>query len=225
MFDRSNQHNRHHHQFGGPGARGRGHGRGMGAGRPHHGEVEQFEGEYDHRGPGGQRGRARRGEARFLLLDVLKDGPLHGYEIIRLLQERSGGAYAPSPGTVYPTLQHLEDVGLVTVAQDESRKVYQLTDLGKAELAEHADEIAIFWKQFSQPAVSSACGAEAAFLKHETEDLLRALWFGAERLMNSDNADGLKSLRQTIERCKTEVRAIITQGQETTTPNRDSETI
>lgn len=92
------------------------------------------------RGPGhehGPRGRFfERGAIRWVLLGLLAEGPMHGYEMIRRLEERSGGRYAPSPGVIYPTLQSLEDEGLVTVVNEGGKKVYTITDSGKAALGE-----------------------------------------------------------------------------------------
>jgi DNA-binding PadR family transcriptional regulator len=67
------------------------------------------------------------------LLSALLDGPGHGYEIIRRLDQRSGGLWRPSAGSVYPTLQLLEDQGLVTSEESGGRRVYRLTDAGRAE--------------------------------------------------------------------------------------------
>ena len=81
-------------------------------------------------GPGGEHpgergGRARRGEARLSCCwTFCGTGPKHGYEIIKSLESRSGGQYAPSPGTVYPTLQFLEEAGLIRAEQQNERKVY-----------------------------------------------------------------------------------------------------
>src|SRR5215470_10982285 len=73
-----------------------------------------FGGPFGGRGRGGGRGRARRGDVRASILALLKDRPMHGYEMIQEIGERSGGAWRPSPGSVYPTLQLLEDEGLIT---------------------------------------------------------------------------------------------------------------
>lgn len=72
-------------------------------------------------GRGGGRGRARRGDVRASILALLKDRPMHGYEMIQEIGERSGGAWKPSPGSVYPTLQLLEDEGLITSASEGAR--------------------------------------------------------------------------------------------------------
>jgi len=89
----------------------------------------------------GMRFRPERGEVRYLVLDALSTGPSHGYEIIARLEEKTEGAYKPSPGTIYPLLSLLEDLELVSVELDGKRKRYELTDAGRAELEEHADEI------------------------------------------------------------------------------------
>ncbi|MET0144001.1 MAG: PadR family transcriptional regulator [Ilumatobacteraceae bacterium] len=89
-------------------------------------------------GPG--RHRARRGAIRSSVLALLAERPMHGYELISELEERTGGRWRPSPGSVYPTLAHLEDEGLVRSFDDDGRKRFELTDAGQAWLAEHQDE-------------------------------------------------------------------------------------
>lgn len=74
-----------------------------------------------------------RGNVRPLLLAVLLDGPAHGYELIRRLEARSGGAWRPSPGSVYPTLQLLEEAELLTGRDDGGKRVYDLTTAGRVE--------------------------------------------------------------------------------------------
>ena len=78
------------------------------------------------------------GDLRYVVLRLLEEKPRHGYEIIKALEEKFGGAYAPSPGAVYPTLQLLEDLGYARIASDqEGKKVYEITDAGRAHLAEN----------------------------------------------------------------------------------------
>src|SRR4051794_38709203 len=83
------------------------------------------------RGYGRGRHPVRRGDVRSAILALLDDRPMHGYEIIQELEERTGGRWTPSAGSIYPTLQLLEDEGLVTSEEVEGRKVYSLTDAGK----------------------------------------------------------------------------------------------
>ncbi|WP_411080963.1 helix-turn-helix transcriptional regulator [Streptomyces sp. cmx-18-6] len=82
------------------------------------------------------------GRLRLYLLKLLDEAPRHGYEVIRLLEERFQGLYAPSAGTVYPRLAKLEAEGLVTHATEGGRKVYSITDAGRAELAGRSGELA-----------------------------------------------------------------------------------
>lgn len=90
---------------------------------------------FGHRGGPHQGGRrTRRGDIRVALLAGLSDGPAHGYELIQRLSDRTGGRWKPSPGSVYPTLQLLEDAGFVSASQQDTKRVYAITDAGKTEL-------------------------------------------------------------------------------------------
>ena len=89
-------------------------------------------------GPGG--GRARRGDVRSAVLRLLAEQPMHGYQIIQELSSSSGGAWSPSAGSVYPTLQLLADEGLVIAEETGGKKVFSLTDAGTAAVAESADQ-------------------------------------------------------------------------------------
>lgn len=95
-------------------------------------------GEFSWGGGPRHRGRRRRGDIRIALLFGLEAGPAHGYELIQRLGERTGGRWKPSPGSVYPTLQMLEEEGLVSAAEQDGKKVYELTDAGREALSERA---------------------------------------------------------------------------------------
>ncbi|MEH1123591.1 PadR family transcriptional regulator [Micromonospora sp. CPCC 206061] len=82
------------------------------------------------------------GRLRLYLLKLLDDGPKHGYELIRLLEERFLGLYAPSAGTIYPRLARMEAEGLVTHTAAGGRKVYEITEAGRMELRDRAGEVA-----------------------------------------------------------------------------------
>jgi DNA-binding PadR family transcriptional regulator len=99
-------------------------------------------------GPRGRHFRGRmgrifeQGDLKYVILRLLEEKPRHGYEIIKELEDRFGGAYSPSPGTVYPTLTMLEDLGYAKVTEDEGgRKVYEITPEGAAYLAEHSTTV------------------------------------------------------------------------------------
>ena len=102
------------------------------------------------RGPRGRHGhgpwggpmrgrRARRGDIRTALLVLLAEEPRNGYALIQEIERRSDGAWRPSPGSVYPTLQQLEDEGLVRAGERDGNRVYEVTDAGRTEVAERGD--------------------------------------------------------------------------------------
>jgi DNA-binding PadR family transcriptional regulator len=96
--------------------------------------------EHERHGPGGRRRGSPmfgRGDLKFALLELLTDQPQHGYEMIKALEERSGGFYTPSAGAIYPTLQMMEDIGWATSQTVAGKKVYTLTEAGKQALQEH----------------------------------------------------------------------------------------
>ena len=96
---------------------------------------------------GGHRRRDRKrmfegGELRLVLLKLIADEPRHGYQLIKAIEDMTGGDYAPSPGVVYPTLTMLEDMGFIAeMNSKESKKVFEATDEGRAHLEENADEV------------------------------------------------------------------------------------
>ncbi len=92
--------------------------------------------------------KVRRGDVRAAILGVLAEQSSNGYQIIQAIAERTGGAWKPSPGSIYPTLQQLEDEGLVFADETSGRRAFALTDEGKRYVQEHGEEIAAPWKAF-----------------------------------------------------------------------------
>ena len=90
-------------------------------------------GPWGHRGRGRGQGRRGRGDVRAAILALLAERPMHGYEMIQELEARTGGVWRPSPGSVYPTLQLLEDEGLIAGEEGEGRRRFTLTDSGRTE--------------------------------------------------------------------------------------------
>lgn len=123
-----------HGKFG-PFGRGRGK---CGPGGPHghHGPPKWM-----HEMLGRRHRRAERGEVRYLVLDAISDQARHGYEIIQTIESKSGGGYRPSPGTIYPTLTMLEEMGFAKSSKKGGKRCYEITDEGRTELEEHADEV------------------------------------------------------------------------------------
>jgi DNA-binding PadR family transcriptional regulator len=98
----------------------------------------------------------QKGDFKYLILDLLRDKPKHGYEIIRELEDRFHGFYSPSPGTVYPTLQYLEDMGYVTGREQDGRRIYTITGEGLSFLSERSktvgdikDQMKRHWRHWS----------------------------------------------------------------------------
>ena len=136
---------RNHREFSGPcghrhamhrGGRGRGFGHGFGRG---------FGGGHDddHEGRGPRRRMFDSGELRLVLLKLIADEPRHGYDLIRRIEELTGGAYAPSPGVIYPTLTLLDDMGQIAAQQSEgAKKLFAITPEGQAELDANRELVA-----------------------------------------------------------------------------------
>ncbi|MCM0617543.1 PadR family transcriptional regulator [Paenarthrobacter sp. MSM-2-10-13] len=93
--------------------------------------VEEFRSRFEKRSGT----RAGRGELRTAILALLAERPMHGYQIIREIEERSGGSWKPSAGSVYPTLQLLADEGFVSTEESNGRKIYSLTEAGREDVA------------------------------------------------------------------------------------------
>lgn len=109
----------------------------------------------------GREGRGRRmfdgGEIRLILLKLIEESPRHGYDLIREIEERTGGAYAPSPGVVYPTLTMLDDMDLIAEHKAEgAKKSFAITEAGTAHLAEHADQVAALFERLAHLASHQA---------------------------------------------------------------------
>lgn len=119
----------------------------MRGGRGWHGSWGPFHFDIDGSEGRGWRGRRSRrmfesGELRLVLLKLIADEPRHGYDLIRAIEELTGGEYAPSPGVVYPTLTLLQDMGLIEEAAEAGpRKPFQITEEGQSHLAERQEEV------------------------------------------------------------------------------------
>jgi len=126
--------------------------------------------------------RVRRGDVRSAILDVLRTAAesesqeqVNGYQVIQQISERSGGAWRPSPGSVYPTIQLLQDEGLVETDDDRPRKTLVLTAEGTAYVAEHADELAAVWAPFEREQQDEKASGYGD-LKPEIGQVMGAVW-------------------------------------------------
>ena len=98
-------------------------------------------------GPGGRRGRARRGDVRAAILLLLEDEPRNGYGLMEEIESRSGGAWRPSPGSVYPALAQLEDEGLIRSDESAGRRSFELTDEGRTYVADNRESLGSPWDE------------------------------------------------------------------------------
>jgi DNA-binding PadR family transcriptional regulator len=149
--------------------------------------------------------RARRGDIKFLLLELLSEQPGHGYDLIKRMETRYGGFRRLSPGSVYPTLQLLEDGGYVTSETTEGKRVYTITDEGRQFLAERAPQ---------EPSDSpwSAFRNAAAGKSQEFNQLRQAAMELASAVMQvarSGNSDRINRVKELLERTKREIYAIL----------------
>lgn len=162
-------------------------------------------------GPGGEGGRFfGRGDMKFALLELLQEHPMHGYEMMKALEEKSGGFYSPSPGSIYPTLQMLEDRGFVTASEVEGKKVYSITDAGRALLAERQGEEEHFagppWMRWRGPG-GHAPRPEMQALRSEAMEVARL--FAIAGRISIQNPEQLGRLRGIIERTRKELNDLI----------------
>ncbi|MFE7507694.1 PadR family transcriptional regulator [Promicromonospora sp. NPDC057488] len=167
----------------GPGFGPRDFGPGFGPGGPHGG---------GRRGPRGPR-RAGRGEIRAAILLLLAEQPMHGYQIIGELADRTDGRWRPSAGAVYPALSLLADEGLVVLSEDGGRKLATLTDEGTAYVEQHKDELGTPWEQ-----VGHGHGRE---LRHE----VRALADAVEQVARTGTPEQVAAVTKLLEKARREV--------------------
>ncbi|HKE91448.1 MAG TPA: PadR family transcriptional regulator [Gemmatimonadales bacterium] len=130
----------------------------------------------------GLSGRLRRrrqwfesGDMKYVILKQLREKPKHGYEIMKDLAEQMHGCYSPSPGTVYPTLQWLEDEGLVRSRDVDGKKVYEITEAGTKFLEEHKDVITDIFDRVAD-AVEDALGGSMAELNQNVSRLMKTVY-------------------------------------------------
>ena len=158
-------------------------------------------------GHGPRRGRMfEKGDLKYVILDLLKDEPSHGYEVIRKLEERSRGFYSPSPGSVYPTLQLLEDMEYVSATQRDGKKVYAITDEGRKFLDENQRSVNDIWGKFGgswDPGVAS----EIHEIRHDLMDLGKL--FGQQMREGRVDQEKLARIRPVISAAAKEIEDIL----------------
>ena len=162
-------------------------------------------------GPPGPRRRGFRmggrmfeqGDLKLVILRLLDEKPRHGYEIIKALEERSGGAYAPSPGTVYPTLTLLEDLGYARATPEEGgRKIYEITPEGRAHLAEHRSTVEDIFERINDFG-GAVFGAAIGEIAAGAATIGRAAFAAASKVHG--DSEKLRRIREIMERAAREI--------------------
>jgi DNA-binding PadR family transcriptional regulator len=165
--------------------------------RGRHGELDREFGGRDFGGPFGGRFRGRvfeNGDLRFVILKLIAEKPRYGYEIIKAIEERLGGSYAPSPGVVYPTLTLLEELGYVTVSTGEgTKKLHTITEEGTAALETNKAAVDALFERMEQ--------ANSAFSRGRAPQIMRAVenFRMALRMKTSQGSLSEEQIRKVVE--------------------------
>ena len=154
-------------------------------------------------GPGRVFGK---GDLKYVILDLLQDRPAHGYELIRALEERFRGFYSPSPGSVYPTLQLLEDLGYVSATRRDGKRVYSITDEGRAFLEENRRSVEAIWDRADE-GWDPQLAAEMREIWREVGGLGRL--FGGEMRAGRVDPEKLRRVRAVISGAAREIEDIL----------------
>lgn len=149
------------------------------------------------RGRGGP--RARRGDVRAAVLALLAERPMHGYEMIKEIEERTEGAWTPSAGSIYPTLQLLEDEGLISGQEIESKRRFSLTETGAAEQAEMAGETTPW----------DAVRADAAPDQIQLADSMKKLHHAIRQAFTAADQGQQKRVRELLDETRRKIYAIL----------------
>jgi DNA-binding PadR family transcriptional regulator len=168
--------------------------------RGRHGELGGFGG-FLGRGP-----RAGRGDIRAAILALLSEQPMHGYQIMRELTERSAGVWRPSAGSIYPTLQLLQDEGLVRDEPSDGRRVFHLTDAGREAAAGAASERAPW----------DAVGEEGDETALELRDVARQVVFAARQVLQAGEPGQIAQAKDVLRETRRRLYAIL--AEDPTTP-------
>jgi DNA-binding PadR family transcriptional regulator len=143
--------------------------------------------------------RTPRGDMKYILLELLAEQPRHGYELIKELEARYGGFWKPSPGSVYPTLQLLEEGGYLSSEQIEGKKVYTITESGRQLLAEIGDR---------RPGMERGQKPQQLI---ELKEAMTDLGAAVMQVARSGNSDKVSRVREILSRVKREIYTILSE--------------
>jgi DNA-binding PadR family transcriptional regulator len=149
-----------------------------------------------------------KGDLKYVILDLLRDKPRHGYEIIRALEERFHGFYSPSAGSIYPTLQLLEDMGYVKPSEQDGKKVYTITEEGKGFLKERGETM-----DKIRDNMRNWCGSgnreEFREAMHETMHEFHDLAHVFRRKAHKVNSEKLNKIKEILTRATKDIEAVL----------------
>ncbi len=154
-------------------------------------------------GPRGRGRKARRGDIRTAALLLLAEEPRNGYQIMQEVQERSEGVWRPSPGSVYPALQQLEDEGLIRSQELDGRKAYAITDAGRELVAERDQERPPPWKQMSAQVSDDA---------HELGQIVREVASAFVQVMRTGSESQTARAREVLTATRRDLYRILADG-------------
>jgi DNA-binding PadR family transcriptional regulator len=155
----------------------------------------------------------RHGRLRLYLLKLLDEGPRHGYEVIRLLQDRFMGVYAPSPGTIYPRLARLEEEGLVTHDEIDGRKVYRITDKGREEINHRLDDLAELEEEITE-SVRDIARSVSRDVRDTVRSLREELTWAARDVRREGREETRRAARERAQQIREDVRQSARQARE-----------
>jgi DNA-binding PadR family transcriptional regulator len=161
---------------------------------------------------GHRRGRGWRGQwfesgdMKYVILKLLRDKPMHGYEVMKALEERTHGCYKPSPGTVYPTLQWLEDEGLVAAKDVEGKKVYEITAAGRAFLDEHRTTVEDIFDRITDT-IDRIVAEPVADVNRAVGRVVAQAYRAAWKL--SDDPERAKRVMEILDRAAAEIEQLL----------------
>lgn len=148
------------------------------------------------------------GDMKYVILKLLRDKPRHGYEVMKELEDRMHGCYSPSPGTVYPTLQWLEDEGLVVARDVEGKKVYEITAAGRAFLETHKDVVEEIFDRVTET-VERTVGGSMVEVNRALGQLVKAVYRTGWK---AESDEARKRVAEILAKASAEIEALAARG-------------
>jgi DNA-binding PadR family transcriptional regulator len=167
-------------------------------------------------GPGGPRGRARkarRGDIRTAALLLLNEEPRNGYQIMQELEQRTDGVWRPSPGSVYPALQQLEDERLIRSTESDGRKLFEITDDGRALVAKRPDDATAPWEQWREVVDEDV---------HQLFGLMRQLAAAFTQVMSTGSKAQIAKAHDVLDTARRELYRILADGEDAGEPDGEN---